>query len=140
MRRWFKLVEGGCRQHQQRQHGRLAFGGVMARHGCVEPTTWEGHRAPAIVLHVHLSHTHVLHRHRHVRHRRHAAGPQQKAVVGAGKGRKDNQPDHDRSRNQAAGEVACSSPKWCALMIAMHRNSTELPWALDRLSSTSSGE
>jgi hypothetical protein len=135
---WLKLVESGGCQHQQQQHGRLAFGGVMAGQGCVESTPGKGSRALTIVVHVRSPHTHVSHR--HVCHRRHAAGTQQKAMVGAGEGRKHGQPDHDRCRNEAAGEVACSSPKWCALMIAMHRNSTELPKTLDRLSSTSEAE
>lgn len=135
MRRWLKLVLGGGGQHQQRQHGRLTLGGMVAGQGRVEPTT----RGSRDVL---VARVPVRSRHRHVppghaRHRRHSAGAQQEAVIGAGKGRKHRQPNHHRCRNQAAGEITCCSPYQCALMFAMHRNLTELPQALDRLSSTS---
>lgn len=108
MRRWFKLVEGGCSQHQQRQHGRLALGGMVTCKGCVEPTAWGGSHVLAFVMHVRSPLSHAPHW--QVRHCRQGAGTQQKAMEGAGKGSKHRQPDHDRRRNQAAGEIACCLP------------------------------
>lgn len=85
MRRWLKLVLDGRSQHQQRQHGRLAFGGVVSGQGRVETTERASHRA--LVTKVHMRSIHLHTPHGHVCHRRPRAGAQQKAMVGAGEGR-----------------------------------------------------
>ena len=86
MHRWLKLVLDGRSQHQQRQHGRLAFGGMVSGQGLVETTVRASYRAWVTKVHVHSLHLRTPHC--HVCHCRHSAGAQQKAMVGAGKGRK----------------------------------------------------
>lgn len=135
--RWLKLIVVGRRQHQQRQHGHLAFGGVVAGQGRDATSACQVHRIPVLLgllVHVGTAHLHVPHW--HSRHRRHGAKTEQKAVVGTGEGRKHDQPNYDHCSNQAAREIAYRLPYRYASGMAMHRNSTELPYALDRLSST----
>ena len=107
MRRWLKLVLDGRSQHQQRQHGRLAFGGMVAGKCRVKAIARASHGALVAMVHMRSAQRHVPQW--HICHRRHGAGAEQEAVVGAGERRKDDQPDYDRCRNQAASEVSCCS-------------------------------